>query len=65
MNSKVDGANVAINNMKLSDNVKNAEMQKQNDSENNKVEQIKKSIQEGTYKIDLNKTAQKIADTLL
>jgi len=33
--------------------------------EKSKVENIKEAIQNGTYKIDLDKTASKMADSLL
>jgi anti-sigma28 factor (negative regulator of flagellin synthesis) len=65
MISKVNVGNAAINNLQQVSNSKNSEIQKNKSEENSKVETIKKSIQNGTYKIDLNKTAEKIADTLL
>lgn len=37
-----------------------------NKTENiNRVEEIKKQIEAGTYKIDIQKTAEAVADTLL
>ncbi len=65
MISKVDIGTVAVNNRQVF-NKKNSEIQKQTKSkENEKLESIKKSIQSGSYKVDVEKTARKIADTLL
>ncbi len=65
MISKVDIGTTAFNNRQIF-NKKNNEIQKQTKSkENEKLESIKKSIQSGSYKVDIEKTAGKIADTLL
>ncbi len=65
MISKVDSGNVAINNMQVTGNKNNSEIQKSKSKESDKLESIKKSIQNGSYKIDLGKSAEKIAETLL
>ena len=66
MVSKVDTQSVIANSLQISNNSKTNELQKEQKSrESDRVESIKKSIQEGTYKLDLTKTASKIADTLL
>jgi anti-sigma28 factor (negative regulator of flagellin synthesis) len=48
-----------ISTMSSKDNIKTENVEK------SKVEKIKESINNGTYKIDLDKTAQKIAESLL
>ena len=67
MITKVNVANAYMANAKNIANLKKSENLNNNieSKEKNRVEEIKKSIQNGTYKIDLQKTAQKIADTLL
>lgn len=67
MISKVNVGNVLANNYKISNDQKNQEVQNKNlkSKEESKLESIKKSIENGSYKIDLDKTADKIADTLL
>lgn len=66
MISKVN-VGTLVNNYKISNNNGKKEIQNKNikSKEESKVEAIKKSIEAGTYKIDLDKTANKIADTLL
>ena len=67
MISKVNVGNVYVAKQNLSrtknENIQNKEEVKSKDRD--RVQEIKKSIQNGTYKIDLQKTAEKIADTLL
>ncbi len=67
MISKVNVGNVYVANQNISrtknENIQNKEEVKSKDRD--RVQEIKKSIQDGTYKIDLQKTAEKIADTLL
>ncbi len=67
MISKVNVGNVYVANQNISrtknENIQNKEEVKSKDRD--KVQEIKKSIQDGTYKIDLQKTAEKIAGTLL
>ncbi len=67
MISKVNVGNVYVANQNISrtknENIQNKEEIKSKDRD--KVQEIKKSIQNGTYKIDLQKTSEKIADTLL
>ena len=67
MISKVNVGNVYVANSQNISNAKKSDVKNNNidSKEKNRVEEIKKSIQNGTYKIDLQKTAQKIADTLL
>ncbi len=67
MISNVNVGNSVINNYKISNNNGKQEVQNKNikSKQESKVENIKKSIEAGVYKIDLNKTANKIADTLL
>ncbi len=66
MVSKVDTGIAMANNLQIFNNNKSNEVQKQQKSrEGDKLESIKKNIQSGTYKFDLNKTASKVADTLL
>ncbi len=67
MISKVNVGNALVNNYKISNNSDKQEVQNKNikSKEESKVESIKNSIEAGTYKIDLDKTANKIADTLL
>jgi anti-sigma28 factor (negative regulator of flagellin synthesis) len=68
MISKVNIGNVLANNYKISNEQNNKqEVQNKNlkSKEESKLESIKKSIENGSYKIDLDKTANKIADTLL
>ncbi len=67
MISKVNVGNTLANNYKISGNGDKQEVQNKNikSKEESKVESIKKSIETGSYKIDLDKTANKIADTLL
>lgn len=66
MISKVN-VSTLVNNYKITNNSDKQEVQNKNlkNKEESKVEAIKKSIEAGTYKIDLDKTAHKIADTLL
>ena len=67
MISKVNVGNALVNNYKISNSSDKQEVQNKNikSKEESKVEAIKKSIETGSYKIDLDKTANKIADTLL
>lgn len=67
MISKVNVGNALANSYKVSNENNRQEVQNKNikGKKESKVEAIKKSIETGTYKIDLNKTADKIADTLL
>ncbi len=65
MISRISSGNAGINKLQISGNKKNSEIQKSKSKENNKLESIKKSIQDGSYKIDLGKSAEKIAKTLL
>ncbi len=67
MISKVNVGNILANSYKISNENNKQEVQTKNikSKEESKIEAIKKSIEAGTYKIDLNKTADKIADTLL
>jgi len=67
MISKVNAGNVLVNNYKISNNQEKREIQNKNlkSKEESRLESIKKSIENGSYKIDLDKTANKIADTLI
>ena len=67
MISKVNVANTLANSYKVSNSSDKHEVQNKNikGKEESRVEAIKKSIEAGTYKIDLEKTANKIADTIL
>ncbi len=67
MISKVSVGNVAINSQNISNKLKSEDIQKKDikGKEDSKIESIKKSIENGTYKIDLDKVANKIADSLL
>ena len=67
MISKVNVGNALVNNYKISNSSDKQEVQNKNikSKKESKVESIKKSIETGSYKIDLDKTANKIADTLL
>jgi len=68
MISKVNVGNVLVaNSYKVFSEQKSTEVQNKNlkGKEESKLESIKRSIENGSYKIDLNKTASKIADTLL
>ncbi len=66
MVSKVDAGIVTANNLQIFGNSKNVKVQKeQKNKESDRLESIKKNIQNGTYKVDLDKTASKVADTLL
>jgi len=65
MISKVNIGAVSINNHKVSNN-KNGEIKNNiKNKENDKLESIKKNILNGNYKIDIEKTAEKIAQTLV
>ncbi len=66
MISKIGVGNVAIQNSKISNNTKNEEIQREIKNKNSdRLESIKKSIKNGTYQVDISKTAQKVADALL
>ena len=66
MISKVN-TNTLVNNYKITNSHDKQEVQNKNikNKEESRVETIKKSIETGNYKIDLDKVANKIADTLL
>ncbi len=66
MISKVN-TNTLVNNYKIANSHDKQEVQNKNikNKEESRVETIKKSIETGNYKIDLDKVANKIADTLL
>ncbi len=66
MISKVGVGNIAMQNSKISNNKKNEEIQRGIKNKNSdRIESIKKSIKNGTYQVDILKTAQKVADALL
>jgi len=55
-----------ISKIGISNNKKNEEIQKEIKNKNSdRLESIKKSIKNGTYQVDISKTAQKVADALL
>ncbi len=67
MISKVNAGNALVNNYKVSNDQEKRQIQNKNlkSKEESRLESIKKSIENGSYKIDLDKTANKIADTLI
>ncbi|MGP1484694.1 MAG: flagellar biosynthesis anti-sigma factor FlgM [Campylobacter sp.] len=62
------GAKVGISTAQISrtnDIKRSSGIESANEKKNDKVSQIAKSIADGTYKVDLSKTAKAIADTLM
>ncbi len=65
MISKIDIGAVSIKSHNVSNNKSSEIKNNIKNKENDKLESIKKNILNGNYKIDIEKTAEKIAQTLV
>ncbi len=61
----IRGINSNLNSIQIETNNTKRKSQTQNVNKTSRVEEIKKAIENGTYKIDIEKTAKAMAKSLL